>query len=221
MRKLLLILAATTCVGVAHADVALIDYLGFSWETGGFPPSDMGDVMNVVGVVDAIDPIFGITLGSGTEVTFHISGLVSNGGILSSGVLTVSYSNGDFDLYEDTTPDHDYGTNPPNGTAPSTFVDGSLLLGGHFSSFFLYLDTSTGAGVYEGYLTFDAGSGLGTINQLQVPGYTFGGAFNTTAVGGNNIPTGYDLQIDGTLQVGPWIAVQQKSWTGIKNLYRH
>jgi hypothetical protein len=218
MRKLLLILAATACVGVAHADVAIIDYQGYSWETGGFPASNPGDVMNIVGVVDQIDPLFNISL-AGTEVTFYVTGLVSQGQVVNGDVISVSYSGGTIELWDDPSKDHDYGSNPPNASAPPSFVNGTLFLGGTFDNFFLYYDTASGAGAFEGQVSFTSGSGLPALTLMPAPGYTFGGALSPVAVG-PNIPQGYDLQIDGTLQIDCCIGVEQKSWSGIKNLYR-
>jgi len=219
MRRLLLVLAVSVSIGVAHADVAIIDYQGYAWETGGFPPSNMGDVFNVVGVVDALDPIFGINL-LVEEVTFYVTNLASGGQVdIGGGVLSISYTGGTIDLYRDPSMDHDYGVSPPNGTAPSTFTNGSLLLGGTFDTFFLFYDPATQTGAYEGTVTFTTGSGLGALSQLQAPGYTFGGILSPSAAGGN-VPAGYDLQADGTLEIRYEIGVEEKSWSTIKEMYR-
>ena len=219
MRRLLLVLAVSVSIGVAHADVAIIDYQGYAWETGGFPPSNMGDVFNVVGVVDALDPIFGINL-LVEEVTLHVTNLASGGQVdIGGGILSISYTGGTIDLYRDPSMDHDYGVSPPNGTAPSSFTNGSLFLGGVFSSFFLFFDPSTGSGAYEGSVVFNSGSGLTTLNQLDANGYTFGGVLDTNASGGN-VPQGYDLQVDGTIEVEVRIGVEDKSWSTIKEMYR-
>lgn len=219
MRRLLFVLAVSVSIGVAHADVAIIDYQGYAWETGGFPPSNMGDVFNVVGVVDALDPIFGINL-LVEEVTFYVTNLASGGQVdIGGGVLSISYTGGTIDLYRDPGMDHDYGVSPPNGTAPSTFTNGSLLLGGTFDSFFLFYDPATQTGGYEGTVTFTTGSGLGALSQLQAPGYTFGGVLSPSAAGGN-VPAGYDLQADGTLEIRFEIGVEEKSWSTIKEMYR-
>jgi len=219
MRKLLMVLAALMVAGVAHADTAIIDYQGYSWETGGFPPSNVNDVLNIVGVVDALDPRFGVNLAA-EEVTLYVTGLVSNGQIdIGGGVLSVSYSGGTVSLYRDPAQNHAYGVNPVNATSPSTFVDGSLFLGGTFTNFFLYHDPATGTGAYEGNVVFTSGSGLATLNQLNANAYTFGGTLTDNAAGGN-VPTGYDLQVDGVIEIEVIVGVQQKSWSGIKEMYR-
>jgi hypothetical protein len=219
MRSLLLVLAVSVSIGVAHADVAIIDYQGYAWETAGFPPSNAGDMFNLVGVVDAIDPIFGINL-LVDEVTLWVTDLVSGGQVdIGGGVLSISYIGGTIELYQDPGQDHDYGVNPPNATAPSSFTNGTLFLGGTFTNFFLFFDPSTGSGAYEGNVVFNAGSGLATLNQLNADGYTFGGVLNNNAAGGN-VPQGYDLQVDGTLEVEVQIGVEDKTWSGIKDMYR-
>jgi len=204
----------------ALAQNAIIDYQGYAWETGGVPPSNSGDVLSIVGVVDAIDSRFGVNFAV-EEVTLYVTGLSSSGQVdLGGGILSVSYTGGSIDLYRDPLKDHDYGVNPPNPTAPPTFVNGALFLGGTFSSFFLFFDQNTGSGAYEGNVTFTSGSGLTTLNQIQANGYTFGGVLNSNAAGGN-VPTGYDLQVDGVIEVEVIVGVQQKSWSEIKGLYRN
>ena len=220
MRKTyLLTVAMALLANTAVAQNAIIDYQGYAWETGGVPPSNAGDVLSVVGVVDAIDVRFGVNFGL-EEVTLYASNLVSGGQVdLGGGVLSISYNGGNLDLYRDPARNHDYGVNPVNATAPSTFVDGTLFLGGTFSSFFLFFDTSSGSGAYEGNVVFNAGSGLATLNQIQANGYTFGGVLSTTAAGGN-VPAGYDLQVDGTIEVEVIVGVETKSWGAVKSLYK-
>jgi hypothetical protein len=215
-------LAAAACALVAShaaAQNALIDYQGYAWETGGFPPSNAGDVLSIVGVVDAIDSRFGVNFAL-EEVTLYASGLASSGQIdVGGGLLSIAYTGGSIELYRDPLKDHDYGVNPPNPTAPPTFVNGVLFLGGTLSNFFMFYDPGTGSGAFEADATFTAGSGLATLNQLQANGYTFGGTLDTNGSGGN-IPLGYDLQVDGVIEVEVIVGVQQKSWSEIKGLYR-
>jgi hypothetical protein len=214
-----MVLAAFLVTGAAHADVAIIDYQGYSWETGGFPPSNAGDVLNMVAIVDAIDSRFGVNFAL-EEVTLYVTGLVSSGQIdIGGGTLSISYTGGTIDLYRDPSRDHDFGTSPPSGTVPSTFINGGLFLGGTFQNFFLFYDPSSGSGAYEGNVRFTAGSGLPTLNQIEADAYTFGGVLNDNSAGGN-VPTGYDLQCDGVIQVQVGVGVENKSWTGIKNLYK-
>ena len=203
----------------AQGQNALIDYQGYAWEAGGFPPSNPGDVLSIVGVVDSLDARFGINLLL-EEVTLHVTDLASNGQVdIGGGVLSISYSGGTINLYRDPSKDHDYGVNPPNATAPATFVNGSLFLSGSLSNFFMAYDTSTGSGAYEAQAAFTGGSGLATLNLLNANGYTFGGTLGPGAAGGN-VPQGYDLQVDGVLEVQVRVGVQPSSWSHIKEMYR-
>jgi len=217
--SLLVVAAALLSAGVAQAQNALIDYQGYAWETGGFPPSNAGDELKFVGVVDALDARFGVNLGT-DEVTIYVHSLLSTGQVdIGGGVLMIAYSGGDIELYQDGTPDHDYGTGPPNPTAPPTFVDGAPFLIGTLSDFFLFFDPSTGSGAYEGNCDFTSGSGLATLMQLNASGYTFGGVLDNGASGGN-VPAGYDLQVDGVIEVEVIVGVEESSWGAVKDLYR-
>jgi len=219
MKKLLFVMATVVLTaGVASAQNALIDFQGYSYETGGFQPSNLGDVLSIVGVVDALDVRFGVNLGT-EEVTVYVTGLLSGGEVpVGGGIVQIAYAGGTIDMYRDPSQDHDYGVNPPNATAPPTFVNGSLFLGGTLSSFFLYYDTTTGSGAYEANANFTAGSGLATLNLINATGYTFGGVLNDATAAGN-VPQGYDLQVDGVVEVRVPVAVKAESWSAVKGLY--
>jgi hypothetical protein len=212
--------SALAIAASASAQNALIDFQGYAYETGGFPVSNALDQLSIVGVVDDLDARFGVNL-LADEVTLYVTSLISNGQVdIGGGILNIAYTGGSIELHRDPSKDHDYGTNPPNATAPSTFVNGPLFLGGTLNSFFMYYDPSTGSGAYEGNATFNSGSGLTTLNQLNANGYTFGGTLSNATAGGN-VPAGYDLQVDGVIEVEVIVGVQPKSWSGIKEMYRN
>lgn len=223
MRKTPLILLVVAILGtapVAYAGTNIIDYQGYAWETGGFVPSNVTDVLNVVGVTDNVDAIFSVNLGI-EELTIHVTGLLSTGQVpLGGGVIAVNYIGGTLDVWRDPAMNHDYGINPPNGTAPSTFIDGSLLLGGFFTSFVLYFDTVNGVGSYEGNVTWTAGTALGTINGIHNDGFTFGGVLSDAAASGT-VPDGYDLQADGVIEIKVTVGVEDTTWSGVKSLYNN
>ena len=116
------------------------------------------------------------------------------------------------ELYDDASPDRDY------ASSPATFVDGTPFLIGTLSSFFLGFDPSTGNGAYEGNCAFTSGSGLTTLNQLNAGGYTFGGLLDSTV--SSNIPAGYQLAVDGSVEVEVIVGVEEKSWGAVKDLFR-
>lgn len=210
--------AAAACVALpAFAQpVALIDYVGFAWETGGVPSSDPGDVLQIAAVADQLDPVFGVNLAT-EEASVYIYGLTSTGQFVDPGTgwTIIGYSGGTIEVYEDPAMDHAWGTFPPNASVPSTFTNGTLLFQGNFTAFTLIL-TPAGAGSYDG--TID-GVG-GTVAQLCTDcAYTFGGAF--TGQTGAQIPDGYHLQIDGTLEVDRAVSDESMGWGAVKALYQN
>jgi len=225
MRKTPLVLLVVAVLGmatVAHADTNIIDFQGYAWEDGGFLPSNATDELNIVGITVDVDAIFGVNLGT-EELTIYVTDLISTGqATLVDSIYAVNYIGGVIQVWQDPAMNHAYGTNPPNGTAPSTFVDGSLLLGGTFDSFVLYFDDHAAAGIgsYEGTVTWNSGTALGTINGIQNDGFTFGGVLNDPAASGS-VPDGYDLQVDGVIEVKVVVGVEQTTWSGVKSLFKN
>lgn len=204
----------TAGAGVA-VQAAVVDYVGYGWETGGTDESLPGDELSLAFVVTGIDPLFGVDLGL-TEATIFIDGLVSPGAVTNSeDVTTISYTGGTLRLYADASFDSDWGTEPANGTVPSTFVNGELIFEGTFTSFVLV--HGPGGGVFEGFLNGTGGSAL--ANACSNCAYTFGGSFDNRSSGAQ-IPAGYDLQIDGILDVEGTVATENMSLDGVKSLYR-
>jgi len=217
MRILLSLLLLTAAFGLlagpAHAQNAILlaDYVGYGWETGGFLPSNPGDELDLVGVADNVASILGVDLGT-TEVTFYIYGLVSTGEFVSGGVTYIAYVGGTLELWADGAQNSDYGTFPPNGTSPSTFMDGTLLFQGNFTNFQIAI-TGTGIGGYEGDL--DAVAGTVVQEVCANCAYTWGGAWTQ----GVQLVDGYDLQIDGSLQVDPVVSTEDRAWGSLKSRY--
>lgn len=194
---------------------AVVDYVGFGWETGTIEISEPGDELAMAFVVTQIDAIFGVDLNL-SEATIYIDGLVSQGEVTSNdGVTSITYSGGTLHLYADPSFDSDWGTDPANATVPGTFVNGDLIFSGSFTSFTLV--NRPGGGAFEGYLNGTGGSALdGACTGCA---YTFGGTFDNSSTGAQ-IPAGYDLQIDGLLDVESAVAVETITLDGLKQLYR-
>jgi hypothetical protein len=196
---------------IAAAQVALIDYVGFAWETGDILPSDPGDVMAFTAVATQIDAIFGVDLQS-EEVTVYVYGLVSTGEFpLGGGLSLIGYTGGTIEVYADPSEDHDWGINPPNAQQ-GTFTNGTLLLQGSFTSFSLGLDTA-GSGSFEGYIDGIGGTVASACTGCE---FTFGGAFGRELA---QMPDGYHLQIDGVLEVDESVSIENKSFGAVKSLY--
>ncbi len=197
--------------------IASIDYLGFAWETGGFPPSNAGDNLTMTGVAvfDGVDPIFGVDLGS-EEVTFYMSGLVSNGEVdMGGGTLQINYTGGTLEIYRDAAQNAAYGVGPlPNGTSPSTFIDGTLFFQGTFNTMTVFLNPG-GVGAFDGSL-----AGVGGTMIDEVCGdcvFTWGGSFTSDI--GAQIPDGYDLQVDGVFSIDDTVPTEESSWGSVKALF--
>jgi hypothetical protein len=214
-RLLLAFLLGASLVGMKEpAEAALIDYVGFGWETVGFPPSQSGDELVVMAVSTQVDPLFGVDLAA-AEATVVLYGLISTGGYVDPGTgwTYVTYTGGTLEVWEDPSRDHDWGVFPPNAQTP-TFSNGSLLFRGAFTSFTLTLSTS-GAGVFEGTLDGTGGSALGSL--CTGCAYSFAGAFTRDT--GAQIPEGYDLQVDGILDVDSAVPAEPAGWGALKAQY--
>ena len=195
------------------AQTAQIDYVGFGFETGGILPSNPGDELVIEAVAGNADTKFAVDLGV-TELTFHVSGLVSAGQVVSGGVTSINYTGGMLEIYRDGAKNADWGINPPNPSAPSTFTDGNLFFQGEFTNFTLYF-ASGGYGSFVGDLNGLGGDMIdGSCSNCV---YTWSGAFSPES--GAQIPTGYNLQIDGVFQIDSTVDDEVTSWGSVKALF--
>lgn len=176
----------------------VLDYTGFSWST-----LSNGELASfeAVGVVDG----FSLPVNQSDEVyTFHISGLaLSQVVALSSSTKRYSFSGGGLSLYRSTDSGnrpYEYGVNPSNGTAPSSFVDGVNWLSGSFGSFDVVVNSVLGLGQLNASGSFSGGEFAPAL--LGETYFTFAGL---TSRPGNGIPAGYTFRMDGqaTSEVAP------------------
>ncbi len=215
MRKMtltiLFLLAAASSVLAGQHTILFMQ--GNAWETGGFPTSEIGDELQAVGILTDIDaPLVWNT--AQYSYTWWIRGLISTGESVNGTIHMATYTGGQFTIYVDGLPsNHDYGTNPPNATVPSTFTDGtSTYLDGTFSGFTLTLNEVTGNGSFVGDLLFTGGD---VFPLLDDPGgWTFGANISGFS------PEGYDLEINGQVFLQGPSSVEPSSWGGIKGMYR-
>ena len=105
-----------------------------------------------------------------------------------------------------------WGTFPPNPTAPSTFVDGTLFFQGTFNSLTVFV-AADGYGAFEGSLNGVAGTMIDEFCENCV--YTWGGNFLPPA----QIPDGYDLQVDGVFEIDEAVSTETSSWGSVKALF--
>ena len=211
--RLLCCVLAASLMSSATAQVALLDYLGYGWEDGGLPPSNVGDKLNVVCIATQADISFGVNLAT-EEVTLYAYGLTSTGAVPDGfGNSIITYTGGTLELWRDPGQDADWGVFPANATSPLTFQNGSLLLQATFNDFVLILMPG-GAGAYEGHVDGVAGPLISGCSDCL---YTWGGAFGDAT--GAQVPDGYDLQIDGVLEVDEAIPTPNNSFGAVKALF--
>jgi hypothetical protein len=229
MRKavMLCVLAAVgTLMPAAWAQNTILDFTGFMYESDntpgavGYPPSNPGDVMAAVGIIENMSlPL--ISNPENYQYTIYFSDLISDGEYdLGGGTYYISYQGGFVDIWADayTGPGYtapDYGIEPPNGTAPSTFTDGSLYLHGVFYAFWIVWYPALNAGNFEGYCNWTLGSGLGELENPN--GYAFAGLLDPYVA---PVPQGYDLEAVGHVTFDPTVPTELSSWGQVKNLYR-
>lgn len=206
-----LALLVTMSAGYAQTE-QILHVSGHSWEDGGFPPSDAGDFLNVLFILNAIDPPL-VWDTANYAYTGEIRDLSSVGETVFGTTHVASYSGGLFTIAVDWLPsNHDYGVNPPNTTAPSTFIDGiSIYLEGFFTDFTLTFNEATSSGSFVGSLNFTGGDVFGLLASTD--GWTFGANI------ANVSPQGYDLQLNGNVFL-EIVSVEEDTWGGIKSLYR-
>jgi hypothetical protein len=138
--------------------------------------------------------------------------------VFSNNVLEVAFApHARMRLYEDGANNGDYGTNPVNATSPSTFIDGTLMLGADVNNLILVFDYDTNQGNFQGEATLDEGSDL----NLIPPGRRAGWVMSGTAGRPNaTIPAGYVNQLAGEMQIPTVVAGEKTTWGHLKALYR-
>jgi hypothetical protein len=209
----------------------------YAWETGYNTATYLsapGSQLSAVGVINGfLGPmsVYNPTNGA-TEYTYYVTGLttaagttVTNGATLS--VYQTVYTGGTIVVYQDSPRDAAFGINPPNGTVPSTFTDGTLLLSGTIPTFTVTVTRvkATGAFVNGSVDSGDPANGV----------WTGGAALPLLSAGGNPCPfritggwsmrpvdvlAGYVSQYDGKIDINCPTPAQSSTWGKIKSTYR-
>ncbi|MGH3118930.1 MAG: hypothetical protein ACRDQ2_17815, partial [Gaiellales bacterium] len=180
-KALLLIFTALMAFAVpASADVFLLGFTGFDYEDPDTEPAVYLSVLDgyrSVGLVTSVGPLLDPYVDfDANEYTYYLFGLTVSSRFFGGGVLEVIFNdNARMQYWEDSTPDADYGVNPPNATAPSTFTNGILALGGDVDDFVLVYDFNENQGSFSGHMAQDEGSYLIYIPPGQRSGWTLGG----------------------------------------------
>jgi hypothetical protein len=231
-RKALLLLLASLLVysvpvlANGAEDELLISFTGFDYQDPN--PSgtylDLGEGYKVVGFVTSAGPLLTPWIDfSSYEYTIYIRDLTVNGRFFTFPNLTVTFANNgrgsyyrdDFDFNGGTAAT--YGINPPNATAPSTFIDGSERLTGDVDNMVLVYNFSTSQGNFAGNMTIDGGPDDIYVPVSQRSGWVLGGLLGPP---NPSIPTGYDHQVDGECRIPGKTPAAHKTWGALKALYR-
>jgi hypothetical protein len=232
---LLLLLASSLVVGVplAHAngdDVLLFSFTGFDYQD---PNTDTGTYLavgegyKVVGFVTSVDSYLASYYDPGSfEYTFHLYDETVVVRSFFAPFLHVEFSNatGRARYYADAYPAAGtagtYGINPPNATSPSTFIDGSIRIGGNVKNFTLDYNFGSALGNFQGDMNLDEGADLTYVPVGQRNGWLLGGLNNVGLAGNPSVPQGYDHQVEGECHIPGKTPTTQKTWGAVKALYR-
>jgi hypothetical protein len=219
---LLCLALACAAAPAAHAQTLLFDYVGFDYEYPVVTPGVFGAVGNgYVGLGEV--PVLEAPLVSDQtnyQYTYVLSGTQSVSRLVSGSFVVISYAGPcSLTVYEDsrsTGTAFDYGIDPPNGTAPSSFIDGTPILVGEITDFLYIVNTATGSGSYDAHFEAIGGTQLGNLPVGQRTGWTFSGVTTNT----NSIPEGYAHQVDGQTFLNKPTPARSASWGEIKRRYR-
>jgi hypothetical protein len=230
-----LVVATLALAPVAQAGV-IIDWgpNGNAYETNYTAAtyiSNPGSVMSFVGVVNSFaGQLAGFQpIPAGTEYTVYGFGFVSAGTTITPGGFANSYSTnyagGTVEVWQDGSPDAAFGTNPPNGTVPSTFNDGSLFLRMTVPSVNVtFSKVNSTQQVLGGLLdsgtpncTAVAGSALPLLTQngQGCPLRLTGGWLARPG----NFPAGYSAHYDGKIDIDCPTPATPATWGQIKSHY--
>jgi hypothetical protein len=233
-RVLLLLLTGALAWAIpAAADDFLLAFTGFDYSVPNRPnlPDYLqgGDLYYSVGTITSVGPMLTSYVDFNTSwYTYYMFNLKVQTRSVSGTLIDAVFDNtfgGRTRYYEDpklggTAPV--YGTNPPNGTAPSTFDDGTVAIGGKTYNFEVTYDYGLGQGDLAGNMDLDEGSDLIYVPVASRPGWIIGGTSGHSLNGPQNtsVPTGYDHQVSGECYRQSATPASHHTWGAIKALYR-
>lgn len=205
----------------AGAAQLLFDYVGYDYESPNPDPGQFGELgsgyvsLGEVPVLYA--PLVFNTVAN--EYTYVMSGLTAVNRQVVGPFVIIDYAGGALDVYEDDRTlgtAYDFGVNPPNATAPPTFVDGTHYLGGALTNFRLVFNTIDNSGSFEANYQVVGGSQLVNVPLNRRTGWTFAGVTSNEI----NMPQGYAHQVDGQVLVEEVVPAKDTSWGKLKANYR-
>ena len=186
-----------------------------------------GTELRGVGIVSA----FGGTLADlnandpNTEYTFIFRGLIAQPTVVTGPPAftfwTTNYTGGIIELYAGSPRNSSFAPNPENAIVPSTFQDGTLLLKGVFTSFYVQTNNFTAfqTGNMEGNVTWTGGSRLTDAtsgSNEPCPGLFTGGLTWRPSV----LIPGYVFRHDGKIDFNCPVPAAPSTWGKLKAQYR-
>lgn len=197
------------------------DYVVPAVPGGGAIPTPflaLNDEYCAVGFATSFSPLLASVTNPADEHTFHLSEAMASSVYWDGSVLEVIFApHARFRLYEDANHNATYGVNPVNATSPSTFTDGTLILGADITNLVLVYDYTQNQGNFDCSAALDEGSQLGAIPVAQRSGWVMSG---TAGRPNNTIPDGYVNQLSGEVQIPSVVPAAHRTWGSLKNLYR-
>ena len=189
----------------------------------------LGAELRGVGIVSLFDGPLGFLNANdpNKEYTFVFRGLIAQPTVTQGPPAftfwTTNYSGGIIELYEGSPRNSVFTPNPENADVPSTFQDGTLLLSGVFTSFYVQTNNFTAAktGNMEGNINWTGGSLLSVLNGGNgepCPGLFTGGITWSTEPG-VGIP-GYTFRHDGKIDLNCPVPAAPSTWGKLKAQYR-
>jgi hypothetical protein len=126
-----------------------------------------------------------------------------------------SLMGGTIGIYEDASPDLDYGADPATGIATAT--DGAAALVGDISTASFIFNTDTETGTFSGLFEWTGGTRYAELGDLAFAEWNiFHGASSDAQV---NVPPGYHSRFAGRVYVMGPTPTEDSSWSQIRSLY--
>lgn len=187
----------------------------------------LGSTLFIVGTVSVFGPPLQFLNASDPtkDYTFYVHGMTSLGTTptavppLGTAYVT-TYTSGVIELYEGTPRDAAFDPNPPNANVPGTFTNGTLLLSGTMTNFYVQTNdfSSFSTGNAEGNIAWTGGSLLPNVSPGGQPCpslFTGGLSWHPGVL----IP-GYLFRHDGKIDLECPTPAKSSTWGRIKALYR-
>ena len=222
MKLLRISIAILLFAAVPASAVQLVDFSGYDYTfpVGGGDFTAPNNYYEALGQIQTANGAYLTTDFVNNQYTFYmLSDFIATADTIGGLFGQYTYGPNTFiGLYEDPigggTP-YDYGTNPQNASAPATFVDGALILGGLSPNLTITVNLSTLNGSLAGTINWNAGSQLANLGDCTSSDFAVLGA------GDPGVPVGYVWDIDGEVSlICATTATENASWGEVKELFR-